>query len=164
MNGAARCNRTSTTACATSSRPASRTPTGVCIVGASYGGYAALAAGAFSAELYDCVVAIAPVADLQLMLRQEARDHGRRNWVIDYWEDQYGADASEKDELRAISPAHHADAFTAPVLLIHGKKDTVVNLKQSKTMYRALRKADKDVRLIELKGEDHWADAGNDTY
>src|SRR5690606_351827 len=33
-------------------------PTRVCIVGASYGGYAALAGGAFTPELYKCVVSI----------------------------------------------------------------------------------------------------------
>ena len=45
-------------------------PDRVCIVGASYGGYAALAGGAFTPELYECVVAIAPVSDQRLMLKE----------------------------------------------------------------------------------------------
>ncbi len=131
-------------------------PDRVCIVGASYGGYAALAAGAFSPELYSCVVAIAPVSDVRKMLLQRASNRGKRNWAIDYWEDLYGAEASDKDDLRSISPARNAESFTAPVLLLHGKKDTVVPPEQSRFMYKALKKADKDVTYVQLKGEDHW--------
>jgi dipeptidyl aminopeptidase/acylaminoacyl peptidase len=131
-------------------------PERVCIVGASYGGYAALAAGAFSPSMYRCVVAIAPVSDLHRMMRRERSDHGRDHWVLDYWERLQGADLSQKDTLKSLSPAFHADAFTAPVLLLHGKKDTVVPIEQSKIMNKALKKAGKDVTFIQLKGEDHW--------
>lgn len=43
-----------------------------------------------------------------------------------------------------------------PILLIHGKDDTVVPFEQSKAMYEALRSANKDAQLITLKEEDHW--------
>src|SRR5262249_34265217 len=39
-------------------------PSRICIVGASYGGYAALAGGAFTPDLYKCVIAIAGVSDI----------------------------------------------------------------------------------------------------
>ena len=126
------------------------------MIGASYGGYAALAAGAFSPEIYRCIASIAGVSDLRKMLLRKRSESGRDNWVLDYWEGLYGAGASDKDILRSISPAFHADSFNAPVLLIHGKKDTVVNIEQSKMMRKALRKAGKDVTYVELKGEDHW--------
>ena len=131
-------------------------PERVCIVGASYGGYAALAAGAFSPDIYRCIVAVAPVSDLRLMLRSERNDHGRNHWVLDYWEELYGAEVSEKKALQTISPALHAESFQAPVLLVHGKKDTVVPIDQSKVMHKALKRADKDVTFVQLKGEDHW--------
>jgi dipeptidyl aminopeptidase/acylaminoacyl peptidase len=131
-------------------------PERVCMVGASYGGYAALAAGAFSPDLYRCVAAIAPVSDLRKMMQRERSEHGKNHWVIDYWEALYGAEASEKDVLRSISPADHAEQFQAPVLLIHGRKDTVVDIEQSRIMNSALRKAGKDVTFVQLKGEDHW--------
>jgi dipeptidyl aminopeptidase/acylaminoacyl peptidase len=131
-------------------------PERVCMVGASYGGYAALAAGAFSPDMYRCIAAFAPVSDLRRMLKRERSEHGKNHWVLDYWEEFYGADASEKEMLRSISPVFYAEQFEAPVLLIHGKKDTVVNIEQSKVMNSALRKADKDVTFIQLKGEDHW--------
>jgi len=128
----------------------------VCMVGASYGGYAALAAGAFSPEMYRCIVSVAGVSDLYVMLQTERRVHGKNDWVVDYWAEQFGAGLAGREFLHSISPAHHADQFAAPVLLLHGKKDTVVLIDQSKRMNRALKKAGKDVTFLQLKGEDHW--------
>ena len=51
-------------------------PERVCIVGASYGGYAALAGAAFTPELYRCAAAIAGVADLRDMLSFERNRAG----------------------------------------------------------------------------------------
>ena len=131
-------------------------PDRVCMLGASYGGYAALAAGAFSPDIYRCIVSIAGVSDLNLHMRHKQAERGGDDWALDYWEDLYGAEASEKDELSAISPVDHADAFQAPVLLIHGERDTVVRIDQSKVMRKALRKAGKEVTFVKLEGEDHW--------
>ena len=131
-------------------------PERVCAVGASYGGYAALAAGAFSAHAYSCIVSIAGVSDIPKKMNRARSTRGSDDWGIDFWEELYGVAASEKEVLRAISPAYHADSFQAPVLLIHGQKDTSVNIGQSTRMNRALRKAKKDVTFIKLDGEDHW--------
>ncbi len=128
-------------------------PQRVCIVGASYGGYAALAGGAFTSDLYRCVAAIAPVTDVERMLAETRRERGRHHWVVDYWENLAGSD---KEKLRAISPVNYADSFAAPVLLIHGKDDTVVPIRQSVEMEKALRKAGKEVELVRIKGADHW--------
>lgn len=136
-------------------------PDRVCIAGMSYGGYAALAAGAFSPGKYKCIASVAGVSDLEVMLKSERRKYGRNHWAISYWERQYGGDDFDWDELQAISPVNFADRFNAPVLLIHGRKDTVVPIDQSKRMLRALRKADKDVSLHELDGEDHWLSYGD---
>ena len=46
-------------------------PERICIVGSSYGGYAALAAGAFSPDLYSCHVSINGVSDIRAMLRDD---------------------------------------------------------------------------------------------
>lgn len=131
-------------------------PDRVCIVGASYGGYAALAGAVFTPELYQCVIAIAPVSDLNRMLTDEKRDHGRDHWVVSYWEDIMAEGDARRKKLRAISPVHFADQVQAPVLLLHGDDDTVVPYKQSTRMRSALRDADKQVELVKLKGEDHW--------
>ena len=58
--------------------------------------------------------------------------------------------------LKSISPRYNAEAFQAPVLLIHGRDDTVVKIDQSRRMQRALKKAGKDVTFIVQKNGDHW--------
>ena len=135
-------------------------PERVCIVGASYGGYAALAGGAFTPEKYACVVSIAGVADLEEMLDQVRRESGRRYGRLAYWEQSIAAGEANDDRLDEVSPVQFAEAFQAPVLLIHGKDDTVVPIRQSERMDRALRRAGKQVEFIKLDGEDHWLSTG----
>ncbi len=131
-------------------------PERVCIIGASYGGYSALAGGAFTPELYKCVAAIAPVSDLPRMLDSVNEENGDNSWVVEYWKRVIGDKKTEKQKLIDISPANHADKFQAPVLLIHGNDDTIVNIKQSAVMESALKQSGKDVDFIKVKGGDHW--------
>lgn len=126
----------------------------ICIVGASYGGYAALAGGAFTPELYRCVVSIAGVSDLTEMILDE-RKQGRESSVYRYWVKRIGDPDTDDAELRAWSPATHADKFTAPVLLIHGEFDGIVPFDQSRIMDRALSRAGKKVELIRVRREGH---------
>lgn len=130
-------------------------PDRVCIVGWSYGGYAALAGGAFTPELYKCVAAIAAVTDLPRMLLDGKRRYGKDHWALSYWERAMADGEADREFLRARSPSEFAESFEAPVLLIHGRDDIVVNINQSNIMNRALRSADKDVTYIKMSGEDH---------
>jgi dipeptidyl aminopeptidase/acylaminoacyl peptidase len=130
-------------------------PKRVCIVGASYGGYAALAGATLTPNVYRCAVSVAGVSDLELMIRQErSLADGRSSRSVNYWVDHIGAD--DREAMRAHSPRRLASRVTAPVLLMHGKDDTVVLPEQSKVMLDALRDAGKSVRYVELKDEDHW--------
>ncbi|VAV86837.1 Prolyl oligopeptidase family protein, partial [hydrothermal vent metagenome] len=131
-------------------------PDRICIAGASYGGYAALAGGAYTPQLYKCVIAIAGVSDLQSMYKWTKGEYGSNHWAVKYWDRSMSGDEERKTAMQAASPSRFADHFQAPVLLIHGKDDTVVNPSQSKRMKTALKKAGKDVRLIEQKNGDHW--------
>lgn len=130
-------------------------PGRICIVGASYGGYAALAGGAFTPDLYKCVAAIAPVADVPAMLADEKKEKGRDSLVLDYWKEVIGDPKADRQHLKDISPTNHAAACKAPVLLIHGKDDFTVPIDQSERMEAALKSAGKEVEFIRLKGEDH---------
>lgn len=127
----------------------------ICIVGASYGGYAALAGGALTPELYKCVVSIAGVADLMEMLSQEKSDGGADSFAYRLWVKRIGDPASESAAIIAVSPAQQAARFTAPVLLVHGAEDSVVPIKHSQIMERALKSAGKSVRLVTIPGEGH---------
>tara|TARA_R110001606_G_scaffold53129_2_gene131271 strand:+ start:1227 stop:3182 length:1956 start_codon:yes stop_codon:yes gene_type:complete len=135
-------------------------PDRVCIVGASYGGYSALAGGAYTPDLYKCVVAVAPVSDLPRMIRDVSKRRGHRHWAVDYWKEIIGDPKAEKVKLEDISPVNSAATFAAPVLLIHGKDDTVVPISQSEVMEKALLKEGKSVAFVTLDGEDHWLSGG----
>jgi dipeptidyl aminopeptidase/acylaminoacyl peptidase len=128
----------------------------VCIVGASYGGYAALAGGALTPDLYKCVVSIAGVSDLREMLGTERRDHGTRSLTYSYWRELIGDPDKDREAIDAVSPARHAASFKAPVLLLHGSDDTVVQSSQSDRMANALKAADKPVTYVRIRGDDHW--------
>jgi dipeptidyl aminopeptidase/acylaminoacyl peptidase len=61
----------------------------------------------------------------------------------------------------AASPAMMANRADAPLLLIHGKDDTVVPFSQAQEMLEAMRRAGKPVELTVLPGEDHWLSSGD---
>ena len=130
-------------------------PQRVCIVGASYGGYAALAAGAFSGDVYQCVVSVNGVADINRMLSSGAYNYGSKHWVVSYWQMLVAKGHASKASMSAISPANHATNFIAPTLLIHAENDQVVKISQSEQMLAALENAKKDVKFVELKNENH---------
>ncbi|MDJ0920298.1 MAG: S9 family peptidase [Henriciella sp.] len=130
-------------------------PDRTCIVGWSYGGYSALAGGAFTPDLYNCVVAVAPVTDLMLMARDERLDHGSSSYIYDYWKDMIGDPKTDADRMKDRSPVNHAEAFTAPVLLIHGQDDRIVPFEHSNRMKRALERAGKSVELIRFRTDGH---------
>ncbi|MDB5457519.1 MAG: peptidase prolyl oligopeptidase active site domain protein [Caulobacter sp.] len=137
-------------------------PRRVCIVGASYGGYAALAGATLDAGVYRCAAAVAGPADLKAFLIwgqggfADAADSAR----LRYWSRFMGVDGVRDPDLAAISPARLADRVEIPVLLIHGKDDTVVPYEQSQIMAAALKKAGKPVEFVTLNGEDHWLSRG----
>ena len=130
----------------------------VCIAGGSYGGYAALAGAAFTPELYDCAIAINALSDAGNFLNFVENRTGRESQSFRYWNQHFSGEPDGRatgEQLRTLSPAQHADAVQAPVLLLHSRDDTVVPEDQSRIMNRALQRADKDVEFIRLQGGDH---------
>ncbi|XPF96038.1 alpha/beta hydrolase family protein [Colwellia sp. RE-S-Sl-9] len=110
-----------------------------CIVGASYGGYAALTAGYQTPDLFKCIVSIAGTANMELTLA-DWKKWGNRNYIDN-------AVTEDEAAFERLSPVNHAKEFKTPVLLIHGKVDTVVSYYQSKDMYDALKHSKKDVEI-----------------
>jgi dipeptidyl aminopeptidase/acylaminoacyl peptidase len=127
-------------------------PRRACIMGASYGGYAALAGVTLQQGLYRCSVAVAPVSDLKDMYSSEYRESGDNKMLRRSLDESLG-DKSKFDE---VSPRKRAAQASAPILLIHGKDDTVVPFNQSTRMADALKDADKRHELVVLRDEDHW--------
>jgi dipeptidyl aminopeptidase/acylaminoacyl peptidase len=130
-------------------------PKRVCIVGASYGGYAALAGATLDPGVYRCAVAVSGPSNLKRMVG------GSDTFARRYWSRFMGADNANDPALTEISPAAHTDKATIPILMIHGKDDTVVPLEQSRIMADALTRAGKPFELIVQDGEDHWLSRGD---
>jgi dipeptidyl aminopeptidase/acylaminoacyl peptidase len=130
-------------------------PNRVCVFGASFGGYAALYAGATHPELYKCVVSWAGVADLSVLMRDKLKDDGKDSAAYQYWLKALGDPDKNAAALKSASPVTYAATYQRPVLLIHGEADGNVDVEQSRIMERALKKAGREVNLITFKNEDH---------
>lgn len=123
-------------------------PKRVCIVGASYGGYAAMWGLAKDPDLYRCAISIAGVSNM----RKEASDFGgssRENLYRSQW-------AKMSNDFAAVSPINAIDRIAAPLLLIHGKKDVTVDHAQSNKMHAAMRRAGKSSEFLSLPLADHY--------
>ena len=132
-------------------------PKRACIVGASYGGYAALAGITLESGVYRCAVAVAGISDPQTFARW-INDRSRlgQKTALRYLDRFLGATSPDDPGLVAISPLKHVQQVTVPLLLIHGKDDTVVPYDQSTDMAKAMKRAGKAVEFVSLDKEDHW--------
>ena len=126
----------------------------VCIVGAGFGGYAALAGAALHPEAYRCAASINGVSDLGLMLVESKRLYGKDSESLESWRRSLGNATTAK--LLATSPARLAASVRAPLLLIHGDKDTVFPIEQSQVMVEAMNAVGKPVEFVTLVGETHY--------
>jgi len=131
-------------------------PKRVCIVGASYGGYAALAGATLTPDLYACAISFAGISDLPVMIRSERSRYGSDSGNVSFWLSRIGSPDDDSEQLRATSPDRHADQVKCPILLLHGETDITVPIKQSELMNDALNKAGKQVEFVRFPGEDHY--------
>jgi dipeptidyl aminopeptidase/acylaminoacyl peptidase len=129
-------------------------PNRICIIGASYGGYAALAGVALTPELYRCAISIAGVSDLAEALRDERRE-GFGSVSYQYWVRSIGDPRLNAEAIAAASPRQQASRITAPVLLMHGEDDPIVPIEQSEIMEEALRGSAHPARLIRFEDAAH---------
>lgn len=131
-------------------------PKRVAIVGASYGGYAALAGGAYTPELYKGVVSRFGVSDLTLMFKSNYwQESNSDKWYEFDALDMIGDPKKDAEQLRATSPVNAAANFRVPVLITQGQEDTRVIPKHATDMDAALRAAGKPVELMMVQGEGH---------
>ena len=131
-------------------------PKRACIVGGSYGGYAALAGVTVQQGPYRCAVSVGGVSDFTRLLTWDVTLHGEENASMRYDKLYMGVTSPTDASLKAISPLQLAARADAPILLIWGADDTVVPIDQSRDMRAALEHAGKTVLALELPHEDHW--------
>jgi dipeptidyl aminopeptidase/acylaminoacyl peptidase len=115
-------------------------PQRACVMGASYGGYAALMGVARDPGFWRCAISYAGVTDLIEMSTATYSDtagwRGRDDWMRKH----VGDPDTERDKLRSLSPVHLADRIREPVLLAAGAEDRRVPLEGIVRMRDALRK------------------------
>ena len=123
-------------------------PKRICIVGGSYGGYAALM-GAATSDLYQCAVSFAGVTDL-LYLLDESRRYGGEEVLRIMLGDK------SRSELSATSPVNLTDQIKVPVLLVQGDDDSRVLLKHGQKMRDAMEDSGVNYIYIEQEDSDHF--------
>lgn len=113
-------------------------PHRVCVMGASYGGYAALWAPIRHPDRYRCAISLAGVTDVRAILRYDNRfviaPRYTREW-------RRRVQGEEGTDLAAISPLQQAARLRTPALIAHGDRDRNVPVSHSRNLVRALARA-----------------------
>ena len=129
----------------------------VCIVGGSYGGYAALMGAVKTPELYRCGVSLNGVTHLKKQIKYDVKRVSKkyREKIRARVYKEIGHPQRDSEMLDKNSPALHADKIKIPFLIMAGEKDRVVPHYQSQQMVRALERLDKEVEYHEYEWAPH---------
>lgn len=122
-------------------------PDRVAFFGWSYGGQAALYAGARDEQLYQCTIAVAAVADAkkQYFGRQDTRFKALDDW------------SKARGGLVGINPIEEVEKVNIPLLMIHHKQDRRVLYYHFEDYKKAIEKAGKDAQFLTIEGADHFS-------
>jgi dipeptidyl aminopeptidase/acylaminoacyl peptidase len=129
-------------------------PRRVAIWGASYGGYSALMGAVRRPDFYRCAVSLAGIGDVAAQLAFQRRDDPD-GVIYDYEIRRVGDPKTDADLIAAESPVKHIAAIKAPILLLHGTDDQIVDPAQSRQMADALKQAGKPYSYVEVKDAGH---------
>jgi len=124
-------------------------PARVCIYGASYGGYAALAGAVFTPDLYRCAVNYVGVSDMTLISNWQ-HEEGEQGKAFDH--NMVGDD---KKVLDSISPVNFVSQIKIPTLHAYGENDPRVDIKNWKELERQLKKYNMSYEYIREDNEGH---------
>ena len=122
----------------------------ICIMGASFGGYSALMSPTIESNLYKCAVGFVGIYDLELMWTTANTEKTRIG--ENFLREIIGED---KEEMKKNSPLHNIDKLKAPVFLVHGKKDWLVDEKHFHVMKKALTEKGHPLETMLVKKEGH---------
>jgi len=125
-------------------------PDRICIYGASYGGYAALAGVTFTPDLYACGIDYAGISNIFTWM-EGFPPFVPREW----WYERVGHPEKDEELLRAISPLFHVDQIKVPMLIAHGANDPQVRQEESDQIVEALRERGIEVEYILKEDEGH---------
>lgn len=117
--------------------------------GWSYGGFLTLAALTFHPGLFAAGISVCGMSDLRTFYRTTEL------WIADAAYPKYGHPVNDRELLEQLSPLRRVDVLTAPVLVVHGAKDTNVPVSESEQLVAALRERGRDVRYLLFDDDGH---------
>ena len=102
-----------------------------------------------------CGINLSGVSDIPLSINNKSNTKEIKKWLREY----IGNPDKEYDALKSQSPLYQIDTLTRPYLIMHGAKDTVVNVEHTYRLKRMLEKNNKDFELyIDLESGHHFLD------
>jgi dipeptidyl aminopeptidase/acylaminoacyl peptidase len=132
-------------------------PKRVCLVGSSYGGYAALMGLVRHPELFRCAVSHAGVSDINLMFTNDWSDLPG-DWKRFGMTALIGDPKADAAQFNASSPLRQAAKITQPLLLAHGRQDRRVPLVHSNAFHNAVKGHNPQAELKVYAEEGHgWS-------
>ena len=124
----------------------------VSIMGASYGGYAALMSGVRYPNLYQGVVSKA--APIDLLNQFEHFQDNDLGFAYNYWQQAVGDPLVNAAFLAEISPKAHLAKLSLPTLIYHGAEDQTVPVWQATLAEKSLQR-NKKAKVIIVANEGH---------
>ncbi len=129
-------------------------PKKIAVFGGSYGGYAALAAAAFTPDFFACNVDIVGPSNLKTLIAS----------IPPYWKPMRAEfdhrmgnvdDPKDAELIRNASPLFKADRITKPLLIGQGANDPRVNVRESEQIVEAIEKNRGKVTYVLYPDEGH---------
>lgn len=129
-------------------------PSKVCVMGASYGGYAALMSPIAHPGVYRCAISFAGVTDIGLMYSIHWSDFSEatRRYSMPVL---IGDLEKDKAMLAAASPVKRAGEIKVPVLLAHGGVDRRVPIEHAREFAGAAKRGGVSLEAVEYLHEGH---------
>jgi dipeptidyl aminopeptidase/acylaminoacyl peptidase len=129
-------------------------PKRICIMGASYGGYATLMGLVNDPELFRCGIDLAGVTDIGLMYsitwsdtNDEIKTYGMPRLI--------GDPVKDADQLKKTSPVAQASRIKQPLLLAYGAQDRRVPIDHGKAFRDAVSATNNQVEWVVYPDEGH---------
>jgi dipeptidyl aminopeptidase/acylaminoacyl peptidase len=125
----------------------------ICIVGASYGGFSALASVIRHKDRYSCAISWNGVTDIPLLY--DSSDIADSKHSLEFYQEFVGDLEIDRESLLKASPAYHADQVETPVLFVFGSEDRRVDPDHSHRMMLMLDLYGKEFESLEVEGMAH---------
>lgn len=130
----------------------------VCVFGMSYGGYAAVMLGIQHPDLIRCAVSFAGISDLNLFVNERTDGGEGRKWANEY----IGDPQTQYDLLKAQSPLYQIKDLTVPILILHGERDTTVDVEHFYRMKLVNERLQKNIQFQSFAKMGHSFESGED--